>query len=137
MRGLGSEADEIALRKAMDLVAKQELDLTEEHVRDLLARVRDHVILEGPPRLERQETRLKGVTLRATEQLVEDTLPSPDRGRTRLSVTDDLHRIDRTVRAIGLGQEVREAESEMVGDPLETAERDATATVLDVGERRG
>lgn len=121
----------------MNLVAKQELDLTEEDVGDLLARVRDHVILEGSPRLERQEARLQGVTLRTTEQLVQDTLPPPDGRRARLSVTDDLQRFDGTVRAVGLGQQIGETESEMVGDPLEAAERDATATVLDVGERRG
>ena len=41
------------------------------------------------------------------------------------------------MRAVGLGEEVGEAQAEVVSDALEAAERDAASTVLDVGERRG
>ena len=48
MRGLGSEADEVALGKAMDLVSEKEFDLAEEHVSDFLARVSEHVLRKVP-----------------------------------------------------------------------------------------
>ena len=137
MRGLGSEADEVALGQAMDLVSEKEFDLAEEHVSDFLARVSEHVLREGPVWLEREQARLDGVTLRPAEHLVQDALATLDGGRPGRDVGDDLYRGDGTRRAVGLCQEVCEAEPEVAGHALQAAEGDAAAAVLDVGEGGG
>ncbi len=134
MRSLGAEADHVALAERMALVLDQELDLTMQDVGELLADMADLVAVVSAPRLEREQVRLDRMAVPAPEQLVEDAgaaLHARDGGG---AIADDLDALG-TRRGGGLPEQLSDVKAEMVGDQLQSLERDAALPVLERRQR--
>src|SRR3990172_1201497 len=137
VRRLGAVARHVTLREPVHLRAEQKLDLAEQDIGELLSGVADHVILVASSRLERQQCRLDRVAVAAPEKLVADSAAALHSGNSRGALADDLDRLRALIGAVDVGQQVGDVEAEVLRDDLQPMERDATAVVLQVGERRG